>query len=34
LNEKKRTEIFFAHRDAQPWFEYGELHSQIRVSGV
>lgn len=34
LNHKNRTEIFFTHRDAQPWFGYGDLRSQVKLSGV
>lgn len=34
LNRRRRTEIFFGHRDAQAWFGYGELRSQIKLSGV
>ena len=34
VNGKKRTDIFFSHRDAQPWFAYGDLRSEIKLSGV
>ena len=34
INKKKTTDVFIGHLDTQAWFAFGELHSQIKLSGV